>query len=119
VLKKKYRLTSSKDFKSIYKDGIKARGDYGMLIFFSSSDPDAPPKFGFVVGKKIGNAVDRHKHVRRLREVAREVIKEREDMIRGLKFSYISFKYSEDFGKLKKEFNSQIDYAVKRSRANK
>ena len=90
-----------------------------MLIFLEANDTSSPPKFGFVVGKKIGNAALRHKHVRRLREITRDIIKESESDLQGLQISYISFKYCDDFNKLRKEYKGQIEYVIKRRGQNK
>lgn len=103
MLSKKYRL-SSKEFQSVYKNGKKVKGDFGMLISLPSSIEF--PQFGFVVSKKIGNAVKRHKMTRRLRNIAMELIKE--NKAGNNKYQYVAFKYPDKYMDLYNEFVDQI-----------
>ena len=50
--------------------GIKAPGAAFVLQARARGDT-APPRFGFTVSKKVGNAVERNRVRRRLREVVR------------------------------------------------
>ncbi|MEG1395128.1 MAG: ribonuclease P protein component [Clostridia bacterium] len=67
-MQKKYRLTSSKTFDYLYRKGASMSTRRLVLIY-------APSKFnlrcGFVVSKKVGNAVVRNKARRRLKEIFR------------------------------------------------
>ena len=103
MLKKKFRL-SSKQFPKVYTQGVKSKGAYGMLISLPSENEI--PQFGFIVSKKVGNAVIRHKVVRRLRELSKEMMEHYE--IKNKVFQYVAFEYTEDFQALKSEFEKQI-----------
>jgi ribonuclease P protein component len=103
MLNKKYRL-SSKEFPKVYTQGVKSKGIYGMLISLQSEKEN--PQFGFVVSKKIGNAVIRHKVTRRLRNISKEMIEKYE--IENRVFQYVAFEYTEEFKALKDEFEKQI-----------
>lgn len=50
--------------------GKKAVADEKALV---KREPELPPRFGFTVSKKVGNAVQRNRVRRRLRELIREV----------------------------------------------
>jgi ribonuclease P protein component len=114
MLKKEYRLISSRDFKVIYRYGVKIRGEYGMLIVLPPQELCTdPPRFGFVVNKKVGNAVIRHLVTRRLRSLVHKIIPEYSDFFNGYRFSYISFKEESDFSKLEKEFRWQLEKGKK------
>lgn len=103
MLSKKYRL-SSKEFPNVYKNGKKIKGEYGMLVSIPSTLPY--PQFGFVVSKKIGNAVKRHKMTRRLRNICMELMKE--GKVRNMKYQYIAFKYADEYGLLKEDFSGEL-----------
>ncbi|MCK9368841.1 ribonuclease P protein component [Candidatus Dojkabacteria bacterium] len=103
MLKKKFRL-SSKEFPKVYTKGLKSKGVYGVLISLPSENEI--PQFGFVVSKKVGNAVIRHKVTRRLRDLSKEMIEKYE--IKNKVFQYVAFTYTEDFQALKNEFEKQI-----------
>lgn len=109
MLNKKYRLPATL-FQKIYLNGYKTRGEFGMLIGYKSNNQF--PQFGFVVSKKIGNAVQRHKMTRLLREISREMIKKYN--LSSLQFQYVAYKYTDDFNKLKDEFEKQIDNQIKK-----
>ncbi|NTV77823.1 MAG: ribonuclease P protein component [Clostridiales bacterium] len=74
MLPKKYKLPA-KDFRYVYSKGLKFRGQYGMLVALASS---STPKFGFVLNKKVGNAVQRHRMTRLLRVIVMELVQELE-----------------------------------------
>lgn len=107
MLSKTNRL-EAKSFRYTYQKGIKIRGLYGMLVILNNNTP-TPSKFGFVVSKKIGNAVTRNRMTRMLRAISYEAIKELELENKGYSFEYIAFKFAEDYNKLKKEFFEQIE----------
>jgi ribonuclease P protein component len=105
MLPKNNRL-QSKYFKEIYNQGKKYRGEYGMLILRNYSNRE-DVKLGFVVSKKIGNAVKRHKMTRLLREVARDLIC-KDSKLRGFKGVYVVFKYCDSYEKLQKEISKHF-----------
>jgi len=102
MLPKKHRLPA-KEFQSLYKNGVKSKGKYGMLLY--SEDHQGIPKFGFVVSKKIGNAVKRHRMTRLLRVISMEAIKDEKLFKNGGNFEYIAFTFCYDYSLLKEEFN--------------
>lgn len=113
MLPKENRLTKKK-FQSI-NQGNKYRGEYGMFIFQSQNEPT--PTFGFIVSKKIGNAVQRHRMTRLLREIVKKYLKDFK-YISGI---YIAYKYCNDYEKLEKDTSIHIHNAIrdfKTDRAN-
>jgi ribonuclease P protein component len=63
------RLRQRAEFLAAAK-GIKVPAAAFVLQALARSD-DAPPRFGFTVSKKVGNAVARNRVRRRLREIVR------------------------------------------------
>lgn len=104
MLPKKYRLPA-KEFQLLYKNGFRARGKYGMLI--SKQGTSQNPLFGFVVSKKIGNAVKRHRMTRLLRAISMEIIKELKIETKGVLFEYIAFEFCDNYASLKEELLNQ------------
>lgn len=101
MLSKQNRLPA-KEFPSIFNSGRKVKGDIGMLIGLKNDL--GYPRFGFVVSKKVGNSVIRHRMTRRLRALASPFLKSSI----SFDFQYIAFRYEEDFKVLEKEFLLQI-----------
>ena len=99
MLPKKYRL-SSKEFQNVYEDGVKVKGHFGMVIALSSAKLETP-KFGFVVNSKIGNAVQRHQVLRRLRIVAMELTKNYP--LSPALYEYVCFKRPDSWDVFKEE----------------
>ncbi len=106
MLQKKYRL-SAKYFRTLYQQGKKYRGQLGMLIA-QYSEKTSNPQFGFVVSKKVGNAVERHRVTRLLREITRDVLKEYNLEDRKYLCQYIAFKYTDSYKELYEEYSKQI-----------
>ena len=105
MLPKKFRLPA-KDFKRQYQRGKKIRGRYGMFVV---SDNDVGnPRFGFVVSKKVGNAVERNRVTRVLRAIVMDVINEKNMSNIGKDFQYIAFKACEKTSVLRKEVFFQM-----------
>lgn len=69
------RLRSSADFQRVRRAGRRRQGRYMTLIFSRADLPDgatvAPPRVGFSVNKRVGDAVLRNRVKRRLREAVR------------------------------------------------
>lgn len=112
MLPKKYRLPA-KEFQLLYKNGFKVRGKYGMLV--SKRNSLSTPLFGFVVSKKIGNAVQRHRMTRLLRAVSMELVKELKIETEGINFQYIAFEFCDEYFVLKEELSSQMKTSIEKS----
>lgn len=107
MLPKEYRL-SAKEFPLLYKKGFKSKGKYGMLICLAKNT--STPSFGYVVSKKIGNSVKRHRMTRLLRAISMDFVKEKE--LNFMKFQYIAFEFCDDFNILRKEFEKQLNHCL-------
>lgn len=64
------RLKSRPQFLAV-RDGEKRRGPYFLVEVLDRKEPDTEPRVGFTVTKKQGNAVERNRMKRRLRELVR------------------------------------------------
>ena len=69
-MQRRLRLTGSKRFSQIHRDGSSAANRY-LVIRFLPNGLDRS-RFGFITSKRIGNAVVRNKVKRRLREAVRQ-----------------------------------------------
>jgi ribonuclease P protein component len=65
------RLKSRPQFLAV-RDGEKRRGPYFLVEVLDRKEPDTAPRVGFTVTKKQGNAVERNRMKRRLRELVRQ-----------------------------------------------
>jgi ribonuclease P protein component len=68
-MRRKYRLRRNSDFQQVRQNG-KFYASPLMVLAFLRNELDHS-RFGFVVSKRLGNAVKRNKIKRRMREVAR------------------------------------------------
>lgn len=66
-MKKKEIVKENNYFNRIINEGTKISNKY--FIVYSLQKDYKFPKFGFAVGKKIGNAVERNKIKRRIRKI--------------------------------------------------
>ncbi|MCO6185583.1 ribonuclease P protein component [Rhizobium sp. L1K21] len=64
------RLKSRPEFLRV-RGGYKLRGPYVLIEVLDRGEPQTPPRVGFTVTKKHGNAVERNRMRRRLKEVVR------------------------------------------------
>ncbi len=112
MLPKKFRLPA-KDFRYVYSNGKKFRGKYGMLLCVKNNV--SSPLFGFVVSKKVGNSVRRHRLVRMLRSIAMEAVRNFDINSLACSFEYISFVFPDDFNSLKEEFFRQVNECISKS----
>jgi ribonuclease P protein component len=64
------RLKNRPQFLAVRK-GEQRRGRYILLEVLDRCEPDTPPRAGFTVTKKHGNAVERNRMRRRLKEAVR------------------------------------------------
>ena len=111
MLPRKYRL-SAKEFQRTYQSGSKFRGEHGMLVVDKKSS-NPLPRFGFVVSKKIGNAVLRHRFTRLLRTIFLEAVLEFDLEKYPYRYEYVSFKFLDDREILKKEIFELIGRSIK------
>jgi ribonuclease P protein component len=69
-LGREHRLRSSRDFHAVQTGGTPFRGKYCILLVLPC--PGEPTRFGFITSRRsVGNAVQRNRARRRLREIAR------------------------------------------------
>ncbi|WP_010533186.1 ribonuclease P protein component [Brachybacterium squillarum] len=67
----RHRLRSGDDFRAVTRRGVRsARSHVVVHLALLPQAPEAP-RVGFVVSKKVGNSVVRHRITRRLRELVR------------------------------------------------
>ena len=64
------RLCKKKDFQFVYKTG-RTFVDHAGVFYVFRSDNDLPSRIGVAAGKKLGNAVERNRIKRCMREVYR------------------------------------------------
>ena len=69
-MQRRHRLTESRRFAEIHKEGISAANR--LLVLRALPNGLDHSRFGFVVSKRIGNAVTRNLVKRRLRELVRQ-----------------------------------------------
>ncbi|MDX9738748.1 MAG: ribonuclease P protein component [Candidatus Dojkabacteria bacterium] len=108
MLTHQHRL-NAKHFKQVYNEGKKFRGEFGMLVA-REYDSDVS-QFAFVVSKKIGNAPERHRMTRLLRQITREILTEYNLKERNIQCQYIAFKYCDNYAILKEEYSKQLKEA--------
>lgn len=104
-MKKKYIVKSHQDFNAIIKTGKKVNGKY-FVIYYKENNINHS-RFGISVGKKLGNAVFRNNHKRKIRMIIdqNDNIKDKKsDFIIILKKNGSNLKYAE----LQKDFNELV-----------
>jgi ribonuclease P protein component len=67
-VKRANRLSRSRDFDAVYRQGRSVSSRYLVLYWFPQDEP-ASPRFGFSVPRAVGAAVERNRIKRQLREV--------------------------------------------------
>jgi len=71
-VERRYRLSRSKDFDAVYRQGRSVSTRYLTLHWFPrDDDPLGEPRLGLSVPKAVGNAVVRNRIKRRIREAFR------------------------------------------------
>jgi ribonuclease P protein component len=73
-VERRSRLSRSKDFDAVYRQGRSVSTRYLTLHWFPrDDDPDGDPRLGLAVPKAVGNAVTRNRVKRQLRETWAEL----------------------------------------------
>jgi ribonuclease P protein component len=73
-VERRYRLSRSKDFDAVYRQGRSVSTRYLTLHWFPrDDDPEGEPRLGLAVPKAVGNAVVRNRLKRQLRETWQEI----------------------------------------------
>jgi ribonuclease P protein component len=73
VLARRNRVTSGADYRTIVRRG--RRTTTGTAVVSALAGPaDAPTRFGFIVSKKVGNAVTRNLVRRRLKALSADLL---------------------------------------------
>lgn len=77
-MQRRYRLSRSRDFDTVYRHGRSISTRYLTLYWFIREDDDADtvPRLGLAVPKSVGAAVVRNRVKRQLREVWGNVVDE-------------------------------------------
>lgn len=73
MLARANRVVKPSDFRAIVRRGRRASGP-STLIYRIDRDPSDPARFGFIVAKTVGNAVERNLVRRRMRAVCRSIV---------------------------------------------
>lgn len=73
MLARANRVVKPSDFRAIVRRG-RRESAASMLVYRVERDPMDPARFGFIVAKTVGNAVERNLVRRRLRAVCRSVV---------------------------------------------
>ncbi len=68
---RRYRLTRSHDFDTVYRRGRSVSTRFLVLYWFPREDTGDEPRLGLAVPRKVGTAVARNTVKRRLRELWR------------------------------------------------
>ncbi|MDP0488925.1 MAG: ribonuclease P protein component [Fusobacterium sp. JB020] len=105
-------LKKSKEFKLIYNYGKKSYGYYSLVFFKKTKNKNN--RMGFVVSKKIGNAVCRN----RIRRLFREYYRENQERIKkGYEIIFVGKKNAGNVYKNLKypEMKKDIDKIFKKS----
>lgn len=73
-MERRYRLSRSKDFDAVYRQGRSVSTRYLTLHWFPrEDDPAGEPRLGLAVPKAVGNAAARNRLKRQLRETWQEL----------------------------------------------
>ena len=108
MLKRKFRVTNSRDYNHIYKKGKRRGGKYIILFVEKNRFPFS--RFGIVSSKKIGNAVVRNRARRQVSEVLKdklEMVRNGYDVVIVLKKSIVGI----DFANIEKDIRFVLNKA--------
>lgn len=67
----KHRLSSADEFRAVTRGGARSARSHVVVHLSQLTQGEDAPRVGFVVSKRIGNAVVRNRVTRRLREIIR------------------------------------------------
>lgn len=70
-MKKEYRIKKNYEFQSIINNG-KFKSNKSFVVYFSNAQL-AHDRVGISVSKKLGNAVERNKYKRQVREMVKDI----------------------------------------------
>jgi ribonuclease P protein component len=74
---RRYRLSRSRDFDAVYRQGRSASTRTLTVHWFArGAEDDGPPRLGLAIPRSVGGAVTRNRLKRQLREVWQEVSEE-------------------------------------------
>lgn len=73
MLARANRVVKPSDFRVIVRRGRRSSTP-GALVYRLEREPDDPARFGFIVAKTVGNAVERNLVRRRMRAICRSVV---------------------------------------------
>ncbi len=68
-MKRRHRLSRSRDFDTVYRQGRSVSTRYLVLYSFPRDDTETDPRIGLAVPRQVGGAVERNRIKRCLREV--------------------------------------------------
>ena len=71
-MQRRHRLSRSRDFDAVYRQGRSTSTRFLVLYWFDRDGEPGEPRLGLAVPKAAGNAVARNRIKRQLREVWRE-----------------------------------------------
>lgn len=72
MLPRPLRLHTSRDIRAVARLGTRVSGRYVVVHVNANDDAGAHARFGVIVSKAVGNAVERHRVSRQFRHVAAE-----------------------------------------------
>ena len=75
-MQRRHRLSRSRDFDAVYRQGRSVSTRYLVLYWFAREDGEGDPRLGIAVPKKLGGAVTRNRLKRQLKEAWRARIDE-------------------------------------------
>jgi ribonuclease P protein component len=70
-VQRRNRLSRSRDFDAVYRQGRSVSTRFLTLYFFQRDESIGAPRLGFAVPKAVGNAVVRNRIKRQLRDIVR------------------------------------------------
>jgi ribonuclease P protein component len=76
VLSKANRIVRAEDFKSVTRSGTRV-ASRNAVLYVGRRSAGLPDRYGFIVTKSVGSAVDRNLMRRRLRAITRELVESR------------------------------------------